>query len=185
MRNHKLTPVFRILFLLAVSVVLGINIYSWNARRLTGNALPMPFGIGGAVVLSGSMEPAISVDDLIVVRSADSFEVGDVIVYQSGKMPVVHRIVAMDAETVTTRGDANNTDDQPVTYAQIKGKVFAVIPRVGAAVRLLKTPAATIALIVAAVLTVELPYLKEKEEKEAELMRIKEEIRRLKEEQES
>ena len=185
MENKTFRPVLRTLFLLAVSLIFGINIYNWNARSLTGNTMPMPFGVGGAVVLSGSMEPAISVDDLIIVKAADSFEVGDVIVYQSGKIPVVHRIVAMDGETVTTRGDANNTDDNPVELSQVKGRVVAVIPYVGKLVRLLKTPPVTILLIIAAVATVELPYIKEKEQKEEELERIKEEIRRLKEEQES
>lgn len=185
MGKKKFPPVLRIVFLCVVSLVLGVNIYSWNARSLTGNVLPMPFGYGGAVVLSGSMEPAIAVDELIIVEAADDYAVGDIVVYQTGSMLVVHRIVAIDGETVTARGDANNTNDEPVEFSQIKGKVIAHIPYVGKAVRLLKTPPAMILMIIAAVLTVELPYLKEKEEKEEELERIKAEIRRLKEEQES
>lgn len=181
---HKLKAPLRTLFLIVVSLVLGINIYSWNARSLTGNVLPMPFGYGGAVVLSGSMEPAIMVDELIIVQAQDSYEVGDVVVYQSGRLLVVHRIMEIDGETVTTRGDANNVDDEPVSIDHIKGRVIAHIPHVGALVRLLKTPVATVILIAAAVLTVELPYRKEKEKKDEELERIKEEIRRLKEEQE-
>lgn len=184
MRNKKFPPVLRTVFLIAVSLVLGINLYNWNAKSLTGNVLPMPFGYGGAVVLSGSMEPAIMTGELIVVKAEDSYAVGDVVVYQSGKMLVVHRIVDMDAETVTTRGDANNTNDVPIELKQIKGRVIVHVPHVGALVRLLKTPAATILLIAGAVLSVELPYRKEKEKKEEELERIKAEIRRLKEEQE-
>jgi len=184
MTNKKIPYVLRTLFLIAVSLVLGINIYNWNARSLTGNALPMPFGYGGAVVLSGSMEPAISVDELIIVKAEDTYKVGDVVVYQSGRVSVVHRIVQMDGETVTTRGDANNADDAPVLLSQVKGRVVAHIPYVGKVVRLLKTPLATFLLIAAAVLTVELPYRKEKEQNEEELERIKAEIRRLKEEQE-
>lgn len=170
--------------LVLVSLVLGMNLYSWNARSLTGNALPMPFGYGAAVVLSGSMEPAIMTDELIIVKAQESYETGDIVVYQSGRMLVVHRIVNMDGETATTRGDANNTDDAPIAISQIKGRVIGHIPGVGSLVRLMKTPVATILLIAAAVLTVELPYRKEKEKKDAELERIKEEIRRLKEEQE-
>ena len=137
------------------------------------------------MVLSGSMEPAISIDDLIIIRAADSFAVGDVVVYQNGRVPVVHRIVAMDGEMVTTRGDANNTDDDPMDISLVKGKVIAAVPYVGKVVRLLKTPIATVLMIVAAVLCVELPYRKEKDKKEEELERIKAEIRRLKEEQDT
>ena len=184
MENKTIKSVLRAVFLIAVSLILGINIYNWNARSLTGNVLPMPFGYGGAVVLSGSMEPAIAVDELIIVRAEDAYEAGDVVVYQSGHMLVVHRIVTLDGETVTTRGDANNTDDNPIELSQVKGRVIAHIPHVGKVIRLLKTPLATILLIAGAVLTVELPYQKEKEKKEEELERIKAEIRRLKEEQE-
>lgn len=184
MENKKIMPILRTVFLIAVSVVLGINIYSWNARSLTGNVLPMPFGYGGAVVLSGSMEPTIHIDELIIVKAEDSYEVDDVVVFQSGRSLVVHRLVAFDGENVITQGDANNVTDDPVPAAQIKGRVIAHIPNVGKLVRLLKTPVATFVLIAAAVMTVELPYRKEKEKKDEELERIKAEIRRLKEDQE-
>lgn len=181
--NNKWKALGRTIALAVVSLVLGINIYNWNARSLTGNVLPMPFGYGSAVVLSGSMEPAIMTNELIIVEARDHYEEGDIVVYQAGGILVVHRIVAMDGETVTTRGDANNVDDASIELTQIKGKVIAHIPHVGELVRLLKSPVATILLIVGAVLSVELPYRKEKEEKEEELERIKAEIRQLKEEQ--
>lgn len=185
MGKKKFFPVFRIAVLIVVSLLVGIAIYSWNARSLTGDVLPMPFGYGGAVVMSGSMEPAIMTNELILVKAEDSYEIGDVVVFQSGSTLVVHRIVAMDGETVTTRGDANNTEDQPVTMEQIKGRVFAHIPYVGTVVRMIKTPVATIALIVGAVLLVEIPFRKEKAKKEEDLEKIKAEIRRLKEEQDT
>lgn len=180
---HKLKALLRTLFLIVVSLVLGINIYSWNARSLTGNVLPMPFGYGGAVVLSGSMEPTIMTDELIIVKAEESYKTGDIVVYQNGRILVVHRIVDMDGQTVTTRGDANNADDGAIGLTQIKGKVIAHIPYMGALVRVMKSPVATIILIAAAVLTIELPFRREKEKKDEELERIKEEIRRLKEEQ--
>lgn len=185
MNKKKILAVLRMVFLIAICLVVGIQIYSWNARSLTGNVLPMPFGYGSAVVMSGSMEPAIMTDELILVKAQERYEIGDVIVFQNGNMLVVHRIVDMDTDTVTTRGDANNTDDAPIEKSQIKGRVFAHIPLVGAVVRLIKTPVATIALIIGAVLIVELPFQKEKEKKEEELEKIKDEIRRLKAEQDT
>ena len=183
MWNKKFRPVLRAIFLVVVSLILGINIYNWNAKNLTGDALPMPFGYGCAVVLSGSMEPAISVDELIIVKKEAQYAPEDVVVYQNGRVPVVHRIVSIDGETVITRGDANNVDDQPIERSQIKGKVIAHIPFVGKIAKVVRTPIATILLIIAGVLMVELPYRKEKSKKDEELERIKAEIRRLKEEQ--
>ena len=62
----KIKTILRITVLVLVSAVLGVNLYTWNARSLLGNALPMPFGYGAAVVLTGSMEPTIMTDDLII-----------------------------------------------------------------------------------------------------------------------
>ena len=178
--SKGIKTVLRTLFLVVVSLILGVNLYLWNAQSLTGNALPMPFGYGAAVVLTGSMEPTIMVDDLILVREQDDYEVDDIVVYQSGNMLVVHRIVELDEENVVTKGDANNAADAPVPRTLIKGEVFGTVPNVGGLVRLLKTPTVSILLVVAAVGLLELSYRKEKEKGDDELEKIKAEIRRLK-----
>ena len=65
---ERLTKISRSALLIFVSLIVGVNIYLWNAQSLMGNALPMPFGYGAAVVLSGSMEPTFSTGDLILVK---------------------------------------------------------------------------------------------------------------------
>ena len=60
------------------ALVFGFNLYSANAGALIGNRLPMPFGYGAAVVLSGSMEPALGVGDLIFVKEAGRIEKGSI-----------------------------------------------------------------------------------------------------------
>lgn len=166
------------------SLVVGFNLYNWNAQSLMGNALPMPLGYGAAVVLSGSMEPNIMVDDLIIVEEQDTYTTKDVVVYQNGSMLVVHRIVDITDGMVTTRGDANQAADEPIEMSRIKGKVIAVVPQLGSVARILKTPAATIALLAAAVLLMESSFRKDVQKSNDELEKIKEEIRKLKEEQE-
>ena len=61
--------------------------------------------------------------------------------------------------------------------------VVGHIPGVGALVRLLRTPAATFALIAAAVWLAEASFRKEREQDREELEKIKDEIRRLKDQQ--
>ena len=169
----------RMLVLLILGVFLGVRFYAWNAQHLTGNAVPMPFGVGASVVLSGSMEPALSVGDLLIFTEEENYEVGDVVVYQSGRTPVVHRIIAMDEENVITQGDANNTADEPFGVQQIKGKVVTVVPLAGHLIWALKTPLGTASLVIAALLLMELSFRKERQEKEMEQEKIKEEIRQL------
>lgn len=175
---------FRTLVLIAVSLVVGVNVYLWNAQSLMGNALPMPFGYGAAVVLTGSMEPTIGADELIFVQAQDAYGVDDIVVYQNQSLLVVHRVIETDGDLVTTKGDANNAADTPVPVSQIKGRVIGHIPYVGAAVKLLKTPAATFALVAAAIWMAEASFQRERKQDDDELEKIKEEIRRLKAEQE-
>ncbi len=178
------SALWRRLALMAVGIILGVNAYLANAKGLAGNQMPMPFGTGVAVVLSGSMEPALGVNDLIIVREADGYQVGDIVVYQSGNTLVVHRVIASDGKTVITQGDANNIADAPIAAGTIKGKVIAHIPAVGLAVNALKTPVGTLLMLLAAFALTELSFRKEKDRDERELEAIKEEIRRLREEQE-
>lgn len=175
----KLNTAMRLLVLLVVGAVVGLRLYSWNAQHLTGNAVPMPFGIGASVVLSGSMEPALSVGDLLIIREQESYGTDDIVVYQNGSMPVVHRIVGISDETVTTRGDANNVDDEPFPVTAIKGEVIAVIPLVGYAVWAFKSPVAIVMMLAAAIWLMEWSFRTGKAEKEAEKEKLKAEIRAL------
>ena len=91
------SAVLRFSLMALVAVVVGVNVYLWNAKTLVGNSLPMPFGVGAAVVLSGSMEPTLSVDDLIVFKRVDDCETGDIIVFQDDNQHIVHRVVRWKA----------------------------------------------------------------------------------------
>ncbi len=186
MRNMKQpkktgSALWRRLVLAALGVILGVNAYLASARGLAGNQMPMPFGFGAAVVLSGSMEPALDIDDMIIVRESDRYEVGDVVVYQSENTLIVHRVVALDGETAVTRGDANNAADAPIDVSVIKGKVIAHVPKLGLVVNALKTPAGILIVLAAAFAMMEFSFRREKDADDKELEAIKAEIRRLKE----
>ena len=181
--NKKVKTIIRIVILTLIAALVGVSIYSINAARLNGNSLPMPLGFGLTVVLSGSMEPALSVGDMLVVAPQESYEVEDVVVFQTGRSAVVHRIISITEEGVITRGDANNTDDEPIALESIKGKVIIVIPFVGYIVNLIKTPIGTIILLGLAVWLLEGSFKKDKKQNDAELDAIRAEIERLKYEQ--
>ena len=181
MKQFKI--ILRTLLIVFVSLVVGFNLYTWNAQSLMGNALPMPFGYGAAVVLTGSMEPTISSNDLIFVAERPVYAENEIVVYQSGNILVVHRILDIADGMVTTKGDANNAADAPVELSAIKGKVVGVVPGVGSFVKILKTPVATVVLLVGAVLLLEASFRKEKKKGDDQLEKIKDEIRKLKDEQ--
>ena len=182
---NRLKASFRWLLIILCGLILGVNVYLANASRLLGNQLPMPFGYGAAVVLSGSMEPEFSEGDLIVVTQADTYKVNDIVVFQDGKSLVVHRIISIDGETITTQGDANQTADEPIMVSAVKGKVLFWIPYLGKVVGFLKTPVGTICVIAAAIALIEIPHRNEKKKDDEEKQRIIEEIERLKRENQS
>ena len=192
MKKHVKTIV-RTALLSVAALIVGLNVYTMNASRLAGDLVPMPFGVGATVVLSGSMEPTLSTGDLLIIAEQESYSVEDVVVFQSNRMAVVHRIIEIKEETVegedgeeiqmlaVTQGDANNTPDDPIHMSQIKGTVVLRVPLVGYLVNMIKTPLGTILILAAAVFLLERSFHKEKEKDLDKLEEIRREIEKLKE----
>ena len=183
-KRKQLQGILRCCLLVLISFVFGFGIYRWNAKSLTGNVMPMPFGFGIGVVMSGSMEPELSVDDVIVVVEKQGYEIGDVVVFQQKNMLVVHKIISIDGEMVTTQGTANNTADEPMHESAIKGIVWFHIDGLGGMVTWVKSPLGTILILAVATLLLMWSYSSEKKEKTTEdeqLDIIRREIEKLKE----
>ena len=185
-RRNAVKTVLRVLAITVLSAIIGWSMYSMNAAKILGNAMPMPFGVGVAVVESGSMEPVLSVGDVIVVRPQESYAVSDIVVYQSGHSLVVHRIISINGEgedaEIITQGDANNAPDAPITRDEIKGRLWTHIPKVGLAMDMLRSPAGIIVVIAVAILLMELSFKRDKRNEDEDLEKLREEIRKLKEE---
>lgn len=182
---------FLTVFLLAMLV---LNFYNILQRNVMGNQMPKIFGYGYAVVISGSMEPEISVNDIVYVKEQDSYAVGDIITYEKYDSYITHRIIdVVDGEYVT-KGDSNNTKDQDtVMLEQVRGKVVYVLPAFGAIVLYMKTPIGTLVTLLIALICLEVPYRirlsnarkkgKKKYKRIArDMERIQDEIRKLDEE---
>jgi signal peptidase len=96
-------------------------------------------------VLSGSMEPALGVGGLVVIRPADAqqVEVGDVISFKLPGIdtPICHRVIdVQETESGTvfqTKGDANEEPDlNPVPASAVNGKEIIYLPYAGYLARL-------------------------------------------------
>ena len=94
-----------------------------------------PWGTGFFVVVTGSMEPVIPVGSIIIANavSADSIVEGDIIVFlaNDGQTVITHRVVDISVEdegyVFVTRGDGNKTNDPPINYERVIGRVFYII----------------------------------------------------------
>lgn len=151
-----------ITFLLALLLV--CNLYLIGMERIIGVENPTVFGYSVAVIASGSMEPALSVDDLILNHIQSSYTMGDVITFRSGSSLTTHRIVGIEEDGYITQGDANNTvDGNRVAPDAIVGKVVAHIPGVGAAIWFLKSPLGMMLLVFVGFLLIVFPAFMSKE----------------------
>lgn len=87
-----------------LALLLAYNLWLIFQQQVMGTAHPTVFGYSVAVVASGSMEPALSVDDMIFSRAQDRYEVGDIITFAKGSSLTTHRIVAVTDEGYRTQG---------------------------------------------------------------------------------
>lgn len=140
--------VVRMVLLVLLALVLGMEFYLFNARVMLREQLPTIGGVGLSVIISGSMEPSICVNDVIVVQEQEDYGISDVVVYVDADLHnlCTHRIVDVDNDgNFITKGDANNANDKPISKDSIQGKVIAVVPQLG---WLLSDTAKFIAIIV-------------------------------------
>ena len=174
--------VFRAILIVIIGVTVGMAVYTWNAKRVFHNEMPMPFGIGSSVVLSPSMEPTLHVNDLVFIKKATTFDVKDIVVYQAGSTLVIHRIIEKNDEnlTVITKGDNNDADDGEIPLEAIKGKMFFRIPYAGVVFKALKSLPGTIIILALAAFLMIMSWRNEKKESESEIDRLRLEIAKLK-----
>ena len=174
--------VLRALLIIVISVTIGLTVYTWNARRMFHNELPMPFGVGAAIVLTGSMEPTLSVNDLVVVTKTDNIEVGDIVVFQQGNDLIIHRVIEKNVEEnrIVTQGDANNVDDGNIPMSAIKGRLSFSVPFVGLVVKGLKSVPGIIIVLGLSAFLMFRSWRNERKESEKDLDDLRAEIAKLK-----
>ena len=174
----------RIFLYFIVSVMIGYCIFVLNAKFVLHEQLPMLAGYGHAVVLSGSMEPEIHVDDLLFIQKCESYEVGDVVTYVDKTNDLVtHRLIEIDEVTAVTKGDANNIADAPFRVERIKGKVVGIVPAFGKVVTIVQNPMVVAVAIVLVLFINHVSYSAEKERKDEKLDELRAQIEALKAEQ--
>lgn len=99
-------------------------------------------------VATGSMEPTISQNDIIIVKQSDTYKVDDIITFIKGEEFITHRIVSINDETVTTKGDANNAVDVAISRDKIIGKVVKIYYNMGVWQKILTTPSIIIMIFI-------------------------------------
>ena len=145
---EKVINVILNILIFIFGVFLLISIYNNIQVNILGNDYSSFFGYSMFEVQTGSMSKAIEAGDMIVVKKENDIEINDIITFKQGNDFVTHRFVEIYNDTLVTRGDANNTKDDPITKSQVVGKVVKVLPGFGIIRKILFNPFVLIALIV-------------------------------------
>jgi len=136
--------------------ILLINLTLIVKSYVRPDRVPTVFGVAPLFVESGSMDPAIKVDDLIFTRKVDTaaLKPGDVIAFQSaGAATVVtHRITEVfeenGARMFRTKGDWNNIEDPVLVHQdQVVGLYFRRAAGAGRLAQVLRQPAGMLVIV--------------------------------------
>jgi len=159
----KLENILSTGIIILLLVLIGCNCYLLLVRSFTANKNPTIFGNLLAVVYSGSMSGTFEVNDIVVIRSQNSYGTGDIICFKEGDSLVTHRIVEETQEGYITKGDANNTVDiGAVALESIVGAVVFVIPKAGNVQQFIMSLPGLLVLMAAVIIIFFLPEWREK-----------------------
>ncbi len=144
-RGARIFAVVRTVFIYLLSFCLVFSAVLFAVNQSPQKSL---YGYRYYTVLTPSMEPELSVGDLVIVKlaNADEIEVGDIITFNpssDGEAFLTHRVTqrlenykGTGVTCFITKGDANDTEDGfVIDSSRLIGRVSFHIPKVGYVIR--------------------------------------------------
>lgn len=105
---------------------------------LLGGWVLVGMGLGGwtpVVVTSGSMEPAVSVGDVLLIDTTPENTIAQrsiVVFDRADGTTVAHRVFSVEGDRLVTKGDANpSPDTDRVTSTEVRGVARVLVPLIG------------------------------------------------------
>ena len=140
----------KIVNVLIVIVIIAILFcaYCVFSIKVLNNKYVNLFGYSIFEVATGSMHGSIEIDDAVLVKIDSDYDVGDIVTYQNEDDFITHRVVSIQLDTIITKGDANNVNDNPIDKDLVLGKVVKVLPKLGVWKKVLLTPRVIILILV-------------------------------------
>ena len=133
--------------IIAVIIILVILLFCYSQIKIFGKKYINFCGYTIFQVITGSMADTIQIKDIVIVKLTQDVEVNDIITYKSGEDFVTHRVIKIEDNKITTKGDANNSEDNPITKDEVVGKVVFIISNVAVWMNVFRTPEVLLAII--------------------------------------
>ena len=135
-----------------LSIVLLLAIYNLINIRILKKDYTNLFGYTYFDIITGSMVDTINIDDYVFVKITKDVKKDDIISFKYDGVIVTHRIIEINDKEIITKGDANNTIDNPITKDDVIGKVIHVGRGFGLVSKTIMSPMVLVSLIVTIVL---------------------------------
>ena len=135
-----------------VFLILILIIFAKVKMMVKGEEYFNMFGYSVFGVASGSMEPEIHQNDMIIIKKSKEYVKGDIVTFKENNAYITHRIITVNENNIITKGDANNTSDVAITKDRIIGKVIKVFSNAGVWHKVFKTPIIIIMIFVTLIL---------------------------------
>ncbi len=145
---EKIVKVVTNILMFFVVIIVFFALYNFFVLNILNKPYVNFFGYTFFDVSTGSMANEINIDDVIIVKITKDVKEQDIITYKVGKDFITHRIVKMEQDVIVTKGDANNTSDNPIDKSVVVGKVVKIIPRLGIWKKTLTEPKVLISILV-------------------------------------
>ena len=144
--KKKIFYVFtKVPLIVLIAVLVAASFLNLSTLWAVGNVQrggSVTYGYFSAIIGSGSMEPTVFVNDLLLIKSETSYRKDDVITYVSPKGGLItHRVKEVSDYGYIAQGDANNIPDEEISKQRVLGRMVFVIPGAGGVIDGILSPA--------------------------------------------
>ena len=162
----KIISIIMNIFTFIITLLVLFLLYKTILVKIYHKDYVSTFGYSIFEIVTGSMEPTLSINDYIIVKNTDNISEGDIITYKEENTFIAHRVIKINGDEMITQGDANNSTDKKISKSMIIGKVVKVLPNLGVIKSILLTPKIIISIcIFILLLNLCLSYKPEEKEK--------------------
>ena len=143
-KQLKTRKIIKITVIISIAIIITVFMVFYRPVSLGGDTLYEP-------VYTGSMEPAIPVGGIVVIKPVDpeTLKIGDIICFTlTEPTSITHRIINITDQGFITKGDANEDPDQWIVKKEnVIGKAILTVPFIGYLGYFVRTPIGFILLI--------------------------------------
>lgn len=139
------------ILMIILIILLVIVLYCYAQLRILNKDYINFCGYTVFRVITGSMSDTIKPQDIVIVKITKDVGVDDIITYKNNNDFITHRVIERNEKQIVTKGDANTSQDEPITTNDIIGKVVYIVKNVGVWINVFKTPQVIIAIIISGI----------------------------------